>query len=100
MAKGRHPVNALNAIQISKLSAPGRYADGNCLYLVVDRSGARRWVLRVVVRGRRRDMGLGGTRIVSLAQARATARRYRAMARSGGDPLEERRRESKAMMVR
>ena len=89
MAKGRHPVNALNAIQISKLSAPGRYADGNCLYLVVDRSGARRWVLRVVVRGRRRDMGLGGIRTVSLAQAR-----------SGGDPLEERRRESKAMMVR
>jgi hypothetical protein len=95
MAKGKHPVNALTAMGISKLSAPGRYADGNGLYLVVDKSGAKRWVLRTVVRGRRRDMGLGGIRTVSLAQARRTAQRYRAIARSGGDPLEERRRESK-----
>jgi len=97
MAKGKHPVNALTAMGISKLSAPGRYADGNGLYLVVDKSGAKRWVLRTVVRGRRRDMGLGGVRTVSLAQARLTAQRYRAIARSGGDPLEERRRESKAI---
>lgn len=95
MAKGKHPVNALTAMQIAKLSAAGRYADGNGLYLVVDTSGAKRWILRTVVRGRRRDMGLGGIRTVSLAQARATAQRYRAIARSGGDPLEERRRESK-----
>ena len=97
MTKGKHPVNALTAMGISKLSAPGRYADGNGLYLVVDKSGAKRWVLRTVVRGRRRDMGLGGVRTVSLAQARLTAQRSRAIARSGGDPLEERRRESKAI---
>jgi hypothetical protein len=93
IAKG-HPINALTAMGISKLSAPGRYADGNSLYLVVDKSGAKRWVLRTVVQGRRRDMGLGGIRTVSLAQARATAQRYRAIARNGGDPLEERRRET------
>ena len=97
MAKGKHPVNALTAMQISKMSAPGRYADGGGLHLVIDKSGAKRWVLRTVVRGRRRDMGLGGVRTVSLAQARLTAQRYRAIARSGGDPLEERRRESKAI---
>jgi integrase len=96
MAKGKHPVNALTAMGVAKLSAPGRYADGNGLHLVIDKPGAKRWVLRTVVRGRRRDMGLGGVRTVSLAQARATAQRYRAIARSGGDPLEERRRESKA----
>ena len=95
MVKGKHPVNALTAMQIAKLSAAGRYADGNGLYLVVDKSGAKRWVLRTVVRGRRRDMGLGGVRTVSLAQARVTAQRYRAIARGGGDPLEERRSESK-----
>ena len=41
MAKGKHPVNALTAMQIAKLSAAGRYADGNGLYLVVDTSGAK-----------------------------------------------------------
>jgi integrase len=97
MAKGKHPVNALTAMRVSRLSAPGRYADGSGLHLVIDKSGAKRWVLRTVVRGRRRDMGLGGVRTVSLAQARLTAQRYRAIARSGGDPLEERRRESKAI---
>ena len=97
MAKGKHPVNALTAMRVSRLSAPGRYADGSGLHLVIDKSGAKRWVLRTVVRGRRRDMGLGGVRTVSLAQARLTAQRYRAIARNGGDPLEERRRESKAI---
>jgi hypothetical protein len=91
MPKGKHPENALTATRIAKLSTAGRYADGNGLYLVVDKSGAKRWVLRTVVRGRRRDMGLGGIRTVSLAQARAASRRYRATARSGGDPFEERR---------
>ena len=31
------------------------------LYLVVDPSGARRWVLRVTVKRKRRDLGLGDT---------------------------------------
>ena len=97
MAKGKQPVNALSAMGVSKLSVPGRHSDGGGLYLVIDVSGAKRWVLRTVVRGRRRDMGLGGLRTVSLAQARVTAQRYRAIARSGGDPLEERRRENKAI---
>jgi len=95
MAKGKHPVNALSALKISKLSAPGRYADGNCLYMVVDRSGAKRWVLRVVVQGRRRDMGLGGVKIASLAHARDAAQWYRAIARSGGDPFKVRRHEGR-----
>ena len=95
MPRGKHPHNALSAKRVATLSEPGRHGDGNGLYLIVDKSGAKRWVLRTAVRGRRRDMGLGGVRTVSLAQARATAQRYRAIARSDGDPLEERRRESK-----
>ncbi|WP_345944344.1 Arm DNA-binding domain-containing protein [Aureimonas sp. SA4125] len=48
MAKrtGRHPDKALTAVQVRNLKVPGRYADGNGLYLVVDESGARRWLLR------------------------------------------------------
>lgn len=87
----KHPEKALSAAKIRTLTKPGRYADGNGLYLFVDRSGAKRWILRTVVHGRRRDIGLGGTSYVSLAEAREKARTMRATARSGGDPLAERR---------
>jgi integrase len=86
-----HPHKALNSARIASLKVPGRYGDGGGLYLEVDPSGAKRWVLRTVVRGRRRDIGLGGLRTTGLAQAREDAAQYRALARKGGDPLEERR---------
>ena len=59
-------------------------------------SGARSWVQRVVIRGRRRDLGLGGFPLVSLSEARAAAHANRKLARSGGDPLVERRRAADA----
>ena len=71
---------------------PGRYGDGNGLYLLVKPSGSKSWVLRTVVHGRRRDMGLGGYPLVSLAEARAAAFENRKLARAGGDPLALRRR--------
>ena len=83
-------INKLSAIQVKKLSAPGRYADGNCLYLYIDEQGSKRWVLRIVVRGKRRDMGLGGAGLVGLEEVRDLARQYRKIAREGGDPLEDR----------
>src|SRR4051794_159246 len=88
---GRHPEKALTAVRIRSLQEPGRYADGNGLYLVVEPSGAKRWVLRTVVRGKRRDMGLGGLSLVSLAEAREKALAYRKLARDGGDPFADRR---------
>lgn len=90
--RGRHPHQRLNAVKVRSLNEPGRYADGNGLYLLVEESGAKRWVLRTVVSGRRRDMGLGSTQLVPLADARVEAANLRRMARSGGDPLAERRR--------
>ncbi len=57
--RGRHPDKALSAASVRALKEPGRHADGNGLYLLVEPSGAKRWVLRTVVRGRRRDIGLG-----------------------------------------
>ena len=73
---------------------PGRHGDGNGLYLVVDASGARRWIVRVVVKGQknrkgaplRTDFGLGGADIVSLPQARERALEYRRMAKQGLNP--------------
>jgi len=90
-ATGRHPDKALTAVRVRSLKESGRYADGNGLYLVVAPSGAKRWLLRTVVHGRRRDIGLGSQKLVSLADARDMAFEYRKLARSGGDPLAERR---------
>jgi integrase len=89
--RGRHPEKALSAVAVRALQKPGRYADGNGLYLVVDPSGAKRWLLRTVVQGRRRDIGLGSFQLVSLAEARDKALQYRKLAREGGDPLEVKR---------
>jgi integrase len=87
-----HPHQALNPMRVRKEKRPGRYADGNGLYLVVDESGAKRWLLRTVVHGKRRDIGLGSARLVTLAEAREHATALRRLARDGGDPLAERRR--------
>ncbi len=72
----------------------GRHGDGNGLYLVVDPSGARRWIVRVVVKGQknkegaplRTDFGLGGADVVTLHQARDRALEYRRMAKQGLNP--------------
>jgi hypothetical protein len=80
----RHPSNKLTAIAVKKLTALGRHADGNGLYLLIDPTGARRWIQRLVVAGKRRDIGLGSVRIVSLDEARELALRNKRIARSGG----------------
>jgi hypothetical protein len=71
------------------------HADGGGHYLQVDQNGARRWVLRTVVRGRRRDIGIGGFSYTTLAEARETARRLCKTARSGGDLIAERDKEKR-----
>ena len=83
MPKKRH--HALNDRRIRALSEPGRYADGEGLHLVVSESGAKRWMQRITIRGRRRDIGLGGYPLVSLADARMEALSLRAKARRGED---------------
>lgn len=71
-----------------------RHGDGNGLHLVVDPSGARRWIVRVTVRGQknkrgaplRTDFGLGSADLVTVNQARERALEYRRMARQGLNP--------------
>lgn len=75
-----------------KTAKPGRHADGKGLYLLVKPSGARSWVLRIVVNGRRRDFGLGPADLVSLHGAREKALEGRKMVRAGFDPAQEWRR--------
>ena len=73
-------------------AGPGRYCDGQGLYLYVQSSGARSWVQRLVIHGRRHDIGLGSAQLVPLAEAREKALSNRKFARLGGDPLAEKRR--------
>jgi len=89
--KGKHTQKSLSAVLIRSITNAGRYGDGNGLYLIVDPSGAKRGVLRTVVMGKRRDIGLGGLSLVSLAEAREEAMRLRKIARQHGDPIAERR---------
>ena len=89
--RGRHPDKALSAAFI-RSAPPGRHCDGQGLYLVVQPTGTRSWVQRLVIRGRKHELGLGSTALVSLAEARERALSNRKLAREGGDPLAEKRR--------
>lgn len=89
---GPHPHNRLSAPAVRAFKNPGRYSDGNGLYLVVSKTGSKKWILRTVVKGRRTDIGLGGQRTTKLAEAREKAAKLRKIARDGGDPLAEKRR--------
>ncbi|WP_306132233.1 tyrosine-type recombinase/integrase [Roseivivax marinus] len=88
---GQHPEKALSAAFVRAVKDPGKYFDGHGLFLKVERSGAKRWVQRIVIRGKRREIGLGPVSLLSLADARAAALENRKSARSGGDPLSEKR---------
>lgn len=88
---GPHREKRLSAAFVSNVITPGFYGDGNGLYLKVDASGARRWVQRIVVNGKRRDIGLGSAKLISLATAREQALEHRKLARTGADPLARRR---------
>ena len=76
---------------IQALTKPGRHPDGDGLYLHVAPAGTKSWVQRIVVNGRRRDIGLGPYPTVSLAQARLLSADNRAAVSEGRDPLAERR---------
>jgi integrase len=84
----------LTARKVETLSKSGMHSDGEGLYLHVSGSGAKSWILRTVVHSRRRDIGLGSASLVSLAEARESARALRKIARQGGDPLAHRRKET------
>ncbi len=81
----------LTARQVSTISKSGRHGDGAGLYLNVTKTGAKSWVQRIVVDGRRRDIGLGGYPAVSLARARELCRENRTAVADGRNPLAERR---------
>ena len=89
----------LSALEIKTLITPGRYNDGDGLYLHVRQSKPRNseeaptlyraWVFRYRDRttGKHRDKGLGPLRDVPLKDAREAARKHRNALRDGEDPM-------------
>ena len=91
--KTRRAEKVLTAALVRSVQEPGKYHDGGGLglFLRVDPNGARFWVQRVTIRGKRRELGLGSPPLVPLAEAREKATANKRLARDGGDPLAEKR---------
>ena len=84
--------NLLTARNIETAKEPGRYSDGNGLYLVVRPGGSKQWMFLYRRDGKLREMGLGSPlKAVTLAMARDLRDEARAIMARGGDPLEARR---------
>lgn len=91
----------LSALAVKHLTEPGLHFVGGVagLALQVLPTGGRSWVLRVMVGGKRRDMGLGGYPEVKLAEAREAAEIARKQIRNNVDPINARAAEKAALRV-
>ena len=81
----------LTATKVKSLKRPGRYGDGTGLYLVVRPSGSKAWVQRIVIDGKRKDIGLGGFPAIGLKDAREKALANRNNVATGGNPVAAKR---------
>jgi integrase len=67
-------VERLTPFRVKALTAPGRYADGNRLYLTIGKNGSKSWAFIYRWHGRTREAGLGAVSDVTLKGARAKAK--------------------------
>jgi integrase len=86
-------IGKLTGLQVQREKGPAVLHDGGGLYLRVTPTGAKSWVFRFQLDGKRRDMGLGPFPDISLADARGKAAALRQQRHGGTDPLEARRAE-------
>ena len=86
-------INKLTVRTIDAIAAPGRYSDGGNLFLVVAKSGAKRWGFLYRWQGKPVEMGFGsaGRGQVTLAKARELASAARAILADGVNPLQSKR---------
>lgn len=96
-------IHRLTAVQVAKATKPGMYADGGGLYLQVSRVGTKSWIYRYQLEKRPREMGLGPTHSVTLAEAREKAAAARKLKVNGQDPIDlrlQQKAEAKAVAAR
>ena len=77
----------LTVKKIEAISKPGRYSDGDGLYLNVTNTLSMRWEFRYQFQGKRTWLGLGPySKSNSLSQARASCLHHRGLIAKGIDP--------------
>jgi integrase len=84
-------INKLKATALPHLRGPARYSDGAGLWLQISKTGAKSWLFQYAWNGRTRQMGLGSSNTISLAEARSLAGEARKAVLAGTDPIEARR---------
>jgi len=92
----------LTPLEIKRLVEPGFYSVGGAagLHLQVTTTGARSWILRTMVGSKRRDIGLGSAREVSVARAREHAIEIKRKIREEGiDPVAQRQTVRSALLA-
>ena len=87
----RLKMHALTPAFVKRVKTPGDHTDGYGLTLRVDARGNKRWIQRLTIRGKQRNLGLGTWPEVSLADARELALANWRAAREGRDPIAEKR---------
>lgn len=93
-------IEKLDPNALDELTKPGRYGDGDGLWLQVTKSGNKSWLFVYSFDGdRNRAMGLGPLRHVSLKKARAKAKAANAQLDSGIDPLTAKQNERAAAIA-
>jgi integrase len=81
----------LTDVQVRRLAkVPGMHHDGAGLYLRVGQPHGCSWVVRFMIGGKARTMGLGSLRDVPLTEARKRAAAARLLKSDGVDPIEQR----------
>lgn len=80
--------NGLTAAKLNSKLAPGRHYDsrGIGLHILVNKTGAKFWVQRYTLHGKRRELGLGSYPSVSLVDARRKALQNKQLVQDGADP--------------
>ncbi len=88
----------LNALAINRSKHPGgtipvsiNVGGVSGLMLQITTNGGKSWLLRTMVGGKRREIGLGAYPEISLSEARDKARAAKSSIRQGNDPIEERK---------
>src|SRR5712675_1969771 len=84
-------IGKLTALAVNQAKRRGYYGDGGGLFLQVSATGAKSWVFRFKQAGKLREMGLGPTHTIGLAEARERATGCRRLRVGGLDPMELRR---------
>ena len=80
---------------IENITKAGKYYDQHGLFLHVRPSGAKKWLQRYTIKGRRREIGLGSAKVVTVAQARRNAYNNLILVSEGIDPIEDKKKDKR-----